>query len=231
MGIHMNILEAVSISKTFTNGDLFLKALDNISLTVTEGEFIVIIGTSGSGKSTLLNILGGLEYPTHGYILVNGINITNLSEEQRTQFRLNHIGFIFQNYNLLPVINVLDNITLPAKLIGRTIDEMEVKELVSKLGISDKLYYMPNELSGGQQQRVAISRALYTKPKLLLADEPTGNLDSKSGMETINLMRKMCDEYKQTMIVVTHDKKIAQLADKIIQIEDGKVIQQDEQNL
>ncbi len=227
----MNILEAVSISKTFTNGDLFLKALDNISLTVTEGEFIVIIGTSGSGKSTLLNILGGLEYPTHGYILVNGINITNLSEEQRTQFRLNHIGFIFQNYNLLPVINVLDNITLPAKLIGRTIDEMEVKELVSKLGISDKLYYMPNELSGGQQQRVAISRALYTKPKLLLADEPTGNLDSKSGMETINLMRKMCDEYKQTMIVVTHDKKIAQLADKIIQIEDGKVIQQDEQNL
>ncbi|MCI8426143.1 MAG: ABC transporter ATP-binding protein [Lachnospira sp.] len=220
----MNILEAVSISKTFTNGDLFLKALDNISLTVTEGEFIVIIGTSGSGKSTLLNILGGLEYPTHGYILVNGINITNLSEEQRTQFRLHHIGFVFQNYNLIPVINILENIILPAKLMGRTIDEIEVKKLVSKLGISDKLYYMPNALSGGQQQRAAIARALYTKPKLLLADEPTGNLDSKSGMETIHLMREMCDEYKQTMIVVTHDKKITQLADRVIQIEDGKVV-------
>ncbi len=220
----MNILEAVSISKTFTNGDLFLKALDNISLTVTEGEFIVIIGTSGSGKSTLLNILGGLEYPTHGYILVNGINITNLSEEQRTQFRLHHIGFVFQNYNLIPVINILENIILPAKLMGRTIDEIEVKKLVSKLGISDKLYYMPNALSGGQQQRAAIARALYTKPKLLLADEPTGNLDSKSGMETIHLMREMCDEYKQTMIVVTHDKKITQLADRVIQIEYGKVV-------
>ncbi len=220
----MNILEAVSISKTFTNGDLFLKALDNISLTVTEGEFIVIIGTSGSGKSTLLNILGGLEYPTHGYILVNGINITNLSEEQRTQFRLHHIGFVFQNYNLIPVINILENIILPAKLMGRTIDEIEVKKLVSKLGISDKLYYMPNALSGGQQQRAAIARALYTKPKLLLADEPTGNLDSKSGMETIHLMREMCDEYKQTMIVVTHNKKITQLADRVIQIEDGKVV-------
>ncbi len=220
----MNILEAVSISKTFTNGDLFLKALDNISLTVTEGEFIVIIGTSGSGKSTLLNILGGLEYPTHGYILVNGINITNLSEEQRTQFRLHHIGFVFQNYNLIPVINILENIILPAKLMGRTIDEIEVKKLVSKLGISDKLYYMPNALSGGQQQRAAIARALYTKPKLLLADEPTGNLDSKSGMQTIHLMREMCDEYKQTMIVVTHDKKITQLADRVIQIEDGKVV-------
>lgn len=220
----MNILEAVSISKTFTNGDLFLKALDNISLTVTEREFIVIIGTSGSGKSALLNILGGLEYPTHGYILVNGINITNLSEEQRTQFRLHHIGFVFQNYNLIPVINILENIILPAKLMGRTIDEIEVKKLVSKLGISDKLYYMPNALSGGQQQRAAIARALYTKPKLLLADEPTGNLDSKSGMETIHLMREMCDEYKQTMIVVTHDKKITQLADRVIQIEDGKVV-------
>lgn len=220
----MNILKAISISKTFTNGDLFLKALDNISLTITEGEFIVIIGTSGSGKSTLLNILGGLEYPTHGYILVNGINITNLSEEQRTQFRLHHIGFVFQNYNLIPVINILENIILPAKLMGRTIDEIEVKKLVSKLGISDKLYYMPNALSGGQQQRAAIARALYTKPKLLLADEPTGNLDSKSGMETIHLMREMCDEYKQTMIVVTHDKKITQLADRVIQIEDGKVV-------
>lgn len=220
----MNILEAVSISKTFTNGDLFLKALDNISLTVTEGEFIVIIGTSGSGKSTLLNILGGLEYPTHGYILINGINITNLSEEQRTQFRLHHIGFVFQNYNLIPVINILENIILPAKLMGRTIDEIEVKKLVSKLGISDKLYYMPNALSGGQQQRAAIARALYTRPKLLLADEPTGNLDSKSGMKTIHLMREMCDEYKQTMIVVTHDKKITQLADRVIQIEDGKVV-------
>lgn len=220
----MNILKAISISKTFTNGDLFLKALDNISLTVTEGEFIVIIGTSGSGKSTLLNILGGLEYPTHGYILVNGINITNLSEEQRTQFRLHHIGFVFQNYNLIPVINILENIILPAKLMGRTIDEIEVKKLVSKLGISDKLYYMPNALSGGQQQRAAIARALYTKPKLLLADEPTGNLDSKSGMETIHLMREMCDEYKQTMIVVTHNKKITQLADRVIQIEDGKVV-------
>ena len=227
----MNILEAVSISKTFTNGDLFLKALDNISLTVTEGEFIVIIGTSGSGKSTLLNILGGLEYPTHGYILVNGINITNLSEEQRTQFRLHHIGFVFQNYNLIPVINILENIILPAKLMGRTIDEIEVKKLVSKLGISDKLYYMPNALSGGQQQRAAIARALYTKPKLLLADEPTGNLDSKSGMETIHLMREMCDEYKQTMIVVTHDKKITQLADRVIQIKDGKVVYRNEHNL
>ena len=163
----MNILEAVSISKTFTNGDLFLKALDNISLTVTEGEFIVIIGTSGSGKSTLLNILGGLEYPTHGYILVNGINITNLSEEHHTQFRLHHMGFVFQSYNLIPVINILENIILPAKLMGRTIDEIEVKKLVSKLGISDKLYYMPNALSGGQQQRAAQHQHFFWQMILL----------------------------------------------------------------
>lgn len=217
-------LEAISISKIFVNGNVYSKALDNISVAIEDGEFVAITGTSGSGKSTLLNILGGLDYPTQGCVWINGVNIAELSEEERTEFRLHNIGFVFQDYNLLPMINVLENITLPAKLMRKKIEFSQVEKLASELGIDNKLYYRPTELSGGQQQRVAIARALYTKPQILLADEPTGNLDSKSGMETVCIMKRMCDEYKQTVVVVTHDEKVAQVADRIIRIEDGKLV-------
>ncbi|MDD3279882.1 MAG: ABC transporter ATP-binding protein [Lachnospiraceae bacterium] len=220
----MKVFEAISLSKTFVNGDSYLKVLDNVSFVINEGEFIAIKGISGSGKSTLLNIMGGLEYPTQGQIFVNGINIVEMSEEERTRFRLHNIGFVFQNYNLVPVINVIENIMLPAKLIGQKIDEIELKELANRLNIQDKLYHMPNTLSGGQQQRVAIARALFSKPQLLLADEPTGNLDSKTRIDTIHLMRTMCDEYRQTMVIVTHDEQIAEMADRIICIEDGRLV-------
>lgn len=217
-------LEAISISKIFDNGRIYCKALDDISIAIEEGEFVAITGASGSGKSTLLNILGGLDYPTQGCVWINGINIVELSEEERTEFRLHNIGFVFQNYNLLPMINAFENITLPAKLMRRKIEINQVETLAKKLGIDNKLYYKPTELSGGQQQRVAIARALYTKPQILLADEPTGNLDTKSGMETIRIMKRMCDEYKQTMIIVTHDEKVAKVADRIIKMEDGKLV-------
>lgn len=217
-------LEAISISKIFDNGRIYCKALDDISIAIEEGEFVVITGASGSGKSTLLNILGGLDFPTQGCVWINGVNIVELSEEERTEFRLHNIGFVFQNYNLLPMINAFENITLPAKLMRRKIEINQVETLAKKLGIDNKLYYKPTELSGGQQQRVAIARALYTKPQILLADEPTGNLDTKSGMETIRIMKRMCDEYKQTMIIVTHDEKVAKVADRIIKMEDGKLV-------
>lgn len=217
-------LEAISISKIFDNGRIYCKALDDISIAIEEGEFVAITGASGSGKSTLLNILGGLDFPTQGCVWINGVNIVELSEEERTEFRLHNIGFVFQNYNLLPMINAFENITLPAKLMRRKIEINQVETLAKKLGIDNKLYYKPTELSGGQQQRVAIARALYTKPQILLADEPTGNLDTKSGMETIRIMKRMCDEYKQTMIIVTHDEKVAKVADRIIKMEDGKLV-------
>lgn len=220
----MNIIEAISISKIYTNGSTCLKALDRVSLTMEKGEFAAIIGASGSGKSTLLRILGGLDEPTEGCVLINGVNLNDLSDEERTRFRLQHTGFIFQDYNLLPVVNILENIILPSKLLKRTIDRKEIKELADRLGIGDTLYRMPGELSGGQQQRAAVARAFYTMPEIILADEPTGNLDSKSAGEVIRMMRSMCEEYHQTMLVVTHDGKAAQAADRIIHMEDGKTV-------
>lgn len=231
IGENMKILDVISVSKTYINGDSFLKALDKVTLYAEQGEFITVTGASGSGKSTLLNIIGGLEYPTEGCVYIDGVNVAELSNDELSEFRLNHIGYVFQNYNLIPVISVFENIVLPAKLMGRKIDEIAVQNLAKELGIADKLFQLPDNLSGGQQQRVAIVRALYTRPLVLLADEPTGNLDSKMGMETIHLMRRMCRECNQTMIVVTHDERIAHLSDRTVQIEDGRVVSLDEQKI
>jgi putative ABC transport system ATP-binding protein len=220
----MKALEAISLSKTYESGNSIMKVLDDINLTIYPNEFVSIIGSSGSGKTTLLNLISGLEYPTLGQVFINGINLEDLNEEDRAKFRLKNIGFVFQNYNLIPAINVIENITLPAKLNGRKIDINEVTEIAKILEIEQKLYQMPNLLSGGQQQRVAIARTLYTKPTLVLADEPTGNLDSKSSNNVINLMKKMSKEFGQTMIIVTHDNKIARVADRVVQIEDGKIV-------
>lgn len=220
----MKALQVISLSKTYENGNSFAEVLDNINLSIHPNEFVSIIGSSGSGKTTLLNIISGLESPTLGKVFINETDFWELDDEERTKFRLKNIGFIFQNYNLIPVISVLENIILPAKLDRRKIDINEVLEIAKILGIDDKLYQMPNLLSGGQQQRVAIARTLYTKPAIVLADEPTGNLDSKSSDNVIKLMKNMSEKFGQTMIVVTHDDKVAKVADRVIQIEDGKIV-------
>lgn len=220
----MKALQVISLSKTYENGNSFAKVLDNINLSIYPNEFVSIIGSSGSGKTTLLNIISGLESPTLGKVFINETDFGELDDEERTKFRLKNIGFIFQNYNLIPVISVLENIILPAKLDRRKIDRNEVLEIAKILGIDDKLYQMPNLLSGGQQQRVAIARTLYTRPAIVLADEPTGNLDSKSSDNVIKLMKNMSEKFGQTMIVVTHDEKVAKVADRVIQIEDGRIV-------
>lgn len=220
----MKALQVISLSKTYENGNSFAEVLDNINLSIYPNEFVSIIGSSGSGKTTLLNIISGLESPTLGKVFINETDFWELDDEERTKFRLKNIGFIFQNYNLIPVISVLENIILPAKLDRRKIDRNEVLEIAKILGIDDKLYQMPNLLSGGQQQRVAIARTLYTRPAIVLADEPTGNLDSKSSDNVIKLMKNMSEKFGQTMIVVTHDEKVAKVADRVIQIEDGRIV-------
>nr|WP_288827734.1 ABC transporter ATP-binding protein [uncultured Clostridium sp.] len=220
----MKALQVISLSKTYENGNSFAEVLDNINLSIYPNEFVSIIGSSGSGKTTLLNIISGLESPTLGKVFINETDFWELDDEERAKFRLKNIGFIFQNYNLIPVISVLENIILPAKLDRRKIDRNEVLEIAKILGIDDKLYQMPNLLSGGQQQRVAIARTLYTRPAIVLADEPTGNLDSKSSDNVIKLMKNMSEKFGQTMIVVTHDDKVAKVADRVIQIEDGKIV-------
>ena len=220
----MKALQLISITKTYESGNSFINVLDDINLTIYPNEFVSIIGSSGSGKTTLLNVISGLENPASGRVLINETDFTDFNEEERAKFRLKNIGFVFQNYNLIPVINVLENIILPAKLDGRKIDINEVTEIVKILEIEDKLYQMPNLLSGGQQQRVAIARTLYTKPAIVLADEPTGNLDSKTSANVIQLMKRMSQKFGQTMIVVTHDNKVAEAADRVIQIEDGKIV-------
>lgn len=224
----MEALKVISVSKEFQNGNKILKALNRIDLSVEEGEFIAIIGTSGSGKTTLINMLGGLDYPTEGSIFINGINISDFTEEERTEFRRNNIGFVFQNYNLLPVMNVLDNIVLPIKLDERIVDMDFVYKVVEALKIEDKLCQLPHMLSGGEQQRVAIARALCTKPILILADEPTGNLDSQSSYAVMELMKQMGNKFQQTIIVVTHNLQIAAMADRIIEIRDGKCVEKHE---
>lgn len=223
MGINMEVLRLISVTKVYQNGNGVLKALDDVSLSIDEGEFIAITGASGSGKTTLLNLIGGLEYPSEGLIFIKGINTSDLTEEERTEFRRNHIGFIFQSYNLLPIINVYENIVLPVRLDGRMPELEFVHKIASALGIDDKLFQMPATLSGGEQQRTAIARALCIRPAIILADEPTGNLDFKTSTQVMNLMKQIGEQFGQTVVVVTHDRRMAEIADRIIEIQDGKV--------
>lgn len=221
----MNILETTELKKYYGKEPNITKALDGVNLSVEKGEFVAIVGTSGSGKSTLLNMIGGLDVPTSGKVFVDGTELSKLSEEQLTIFRRRKIGFVFQNYNLVPVLNVYENIALPVELDGGKVDKNFLQEVVAFLGLKDKLNSMPNNLSGGQQQRVAIARALIARPTIVLADEPTGNLDSKTSMGVLGLMKTSSHEFNQTLVMITHDNEIAQLADRIIHIEDGKIVQ------
>lgn len=220
----MNILETKNLVKIYGKDTNLVKALDDVSIEVKEGEFAAIIGTSGSGKSTLLNMIGGLDRPTSGETFISSKSISNMKDEELTIFRRRNIGFIFQNYNLVPILNVYENIVLPIELDGVKIDKEYVDSIIETLGLKEKLSNMPNNLSGGQQQRVAIARALATKPSLILADEPTGNLDSKTSMDVIGLLKMTSRKFNQTMVMITHNEEIAQLADRIIRIEDGKVV-------
>lgn len=219
----MSILETINLKKYFGKEPNITKALDGISLSVGEGEFVAIIGTSGSGKSTLLNMMGGLDKPTFGKVLVDGKDLSTLKDEELTIFRRKNIGFIFQNYNLVPVLNVYENIVLPVELDGKAVDSNFMDEVIEMLGLKNKLQNMPNNLSGGQQQRVAIARALVTKPKIILADEPTGNLDSKTSNDFLELLKLSSRKFHQTIVMITHDMDISELADRTIRIEDGKI--------
>lgn len=218
-------VKLVSLTKEYRNGENYIRAVDDVSFSIKEGEFIAVIGASGSGKSTLINLISGLEKPTHGCVYVHDVNLTQLSLEEQISFRRWHIGVIFQRYNLIPAMNVFENIVLPAKLLERTVDEKEVFRLAKTLGIEEKLFQMPDELSGGQQQRAAIARAVYTHPTILLGDELTGNLDSRTSASVMELLKKICRQYQQTMLVVTHDKKVAAMADRIIRMKDGRVVE------
>ena len=220
----MSILKTINLVKMYGQEPNIVKALDNVSIEINEGEFVAIIGTSGSGKSTLLNMLGGLDKPSSGETIICNKTISRLNDEEMTIFRRRNIGIVFQNYNLVPVLNVYENIVLPIELDGSKIDTNYVDSIINTLGLNDKLTNMPNNLSGGQQQRVAIARALATKPAIILADEPTGNLDSKTSMDVIGLLKVTSKKFNQTMVMITHNEEIAQLADRIIRIEDGKVV-------
>lgn len=219
----MEILSAKALCKSYGSGENQVKALDHVSLSVENGEFVAVIGTSGSGKSTLLNLLGGLDTPTSGEVLVAGKDLFQMDDESRTIFRRRNIGFVFQNYNLVPVLNVYENIVLPVELDGDKVDKKFMDEVVRMLALEDKLNNMPNNLSGGQQQRVAIARALVSKPAIVLADEPTGNLDSKTSADVLGLLKVTSQKFHQTLVMITHNTEIAQLADRIIRIEDGKI--------
>lgn len=220
----MTILKARQIKKYYGKNENLTKALDGVDLNINQGEFVAIIGASGSGKSTLLNMIGGLDNPTSGEVQIGGKEIGNMNADELTIFRRRNIGFIFQNYNLIPVLNVLENITLPIELDGKSPDESFITEIIDILGLKEKIYKMPSQLSGGQQQRVAIARALASKPNLILADEPTGNLDSVTSEEVLDLMKKMSEQFHQTIVMITHDPNIASKADRTIKISDGKVI-------
>ena len=219
----MGILESKDLCKTYGSGENEVKALDHVSINIEDGEFISIVGTSGSGKSTLLNMLGGLDRPDSGIVNISGKQIFSMSDEELTIFRRRNIGFIFQNYNLVPVLNVYENIVLPIELDGSEADKDYVNTVINTLGIGNNLSSMPNMLSGGQQQRVAIARALAYKPAIILADEPTGNLDSHTSMDVISLLKVTSCEFNQTIVMITHNEEIAVMADRIIRIEDGKV--------
>lgn len=219
----MNILEVRGLVKTYGEGEAKVQALRGIDLSVERGEFVAVVGSSGSGKSTFLNLVGGLDLPTAGEVIVDGKNLQSLSDREITIFRRRKIGFIFQQYNLIPMLNARENILLPLKLDGREGDGEYLRELVHMLGLEDKLHALPGQLSGGQQQRVAIARALAAKPSLLLADEPTGNLDSKTSQDVIGLLRITGERFRQTIIMITHNEEIAQSADRILRIEDGRL--------
>ncbi len=220
----MSILETKNLKKYYGKDESLVKALDGVNLTVEQGEFAAIVGTSGSGKSTLLHMLGGLDRPDSGTVLVSGKNIFSLKDESLTIFRRRKIGFVFQAYNLVPVINVYENIVLPIELDGDTVDEGYVSTVIGALGLEGKENRMPGQLSGGQQQRVAIARALATKPSILLADEPTGNLDSQTSQDVLSLLKITGQKFNQTIVMITHNEEIAQMADRIIHIEDGKIV-------
>lgn len=221
----MNILETTDLKKYYGTEPNITKALDGVTLSIKQGEFVAIVGTSGSGKSTLLNMMGGLDVPTSGSVRVKGKELSKLKDEQLTIFRRRNIGFIFQNYNLVPILNVYENIVLPVELDGDTVDKVFMNEVVRMLALSDKLDNMPNSLSGGQQQRVAIARALVAKPAIVLADEPTGNLDSRTSGDVLGLLKATSNKFNQTLVMITHNNEIAQLADRIIRIEDGRILE------
>lgn len=229
MRLNMEILKIENLNKIYGKGDNQVKAVDNVSFSVEKGEFVAIIGASGSGKSTLLHLIGGVDRPTSGKVFIEGKDIYSLNDDNLAIFRRRQIGLIYQFYNLIPVLNVAENITLPTKLDGRDVDEKRLDELLKTLGIEKRKYNLPNQLSGGQQQRVSIGRAIINEPALMLADEPTGNLDSKASEEIISLLKLSNKKYNQTVIVITHDEKIALEADRIITIDDGKIIK-DERN-
>ena len=225
----MEILRIENLNKIYGKGDNQVKAVDNVSFSVEKGEFVAIIGASGSGKSTLLHLIGGVDRPTSGKVFIEGKDIYSLNDDNLAIFRRRQIGLIYQFYNLIPVLNVAENITLPTKLDGRDVNEKRLDELLKTLGLEKRKYNLPNQLSGGQQQRVSIGRAMMNEPALMLADEPTGNLDSKASEEIISLLRLSNKKYNQTVIIITHDEKIALEADRIITIDDGKIIK-DERN-
>ena len=220
----MDILKTMDLKKYYGSGDTTVKALDGVNLSVRDGEFAAIVGTSGSGKSTLLHMLGGLDRPTSGSVEVEGKSIFSLKDDALTIFRRRKIGFIFQSYNLVPVLNVYENIVLPIELDGNKLDKKHIDNIIETLGLTEKINNLPNQLSGGQQQRVAIARALASKPAIILADEPTGNLDSKTSLDVMGLLKVTSERFSQTIVMITHNNEIAQLADRIVRIEDGKIV-------
>lgn len=220
----MSILEAKDLMKIYGEGENSVHALDGVNLEVDKGEFLAIVGTSGSGKSTLLHMLGGLDRPSSGEVLINGVSIFGLKDDELTIFRRRKIGFVFQAFNLVPVLNVYENVVLPLELDGEKVDKAYIDEILETLMLSAKKESLPNQLSGGQQQRVAIARALAFRPAIILADEPTGNLDSKTGQDVLSLLKVSADKYSQTIVMITHNDEIAQMADRIIRIEDGHIV-------
>lgn len=219
----MPVLQTIDLKKYYQQGENVTKALDGVSLEINAGEFVAVVGTSGSGKSTLLHMMGGLDNPTSGKVIVNGEDISQKNEEQLTVFRRRHIGFVFQSYNLVPILNVYENIVLPVQLDGKHVDKKLLKEVIDILNLQSKLENLPTNLSGGQQQRVSIARALITKPEIILADEPTGNLDSKTSEDVLSLLKATSMKFHQTIVMITHNEAIAQLADRIVRIEDGRI--------
>lgn len=219
----MDILKTEELKKYYGNGDTLVKALDGVNFTVRDGEFVAIVGTSGSGKSTLLHMMGGLDRPTSGKVEVAGKDIFTMKDDELTIFRRRKIGFIFQSYNLVPVLNVYENIVLPIELDGNKVDKGHIDSIIETLGLTDKVNSLPGQLSGGQQQRVAIARALASKPAIILADEPTGNLDSRTSLDVLGLLKITSRKFSQTIVMITHNEEIAQMADRIIRIEDGKI--------
>lgn len=220
----MNIVKVENLKKYYGKDENLVKALDGINFEIEKGEFVSIVGTSGSGKSTLLHMIGGLDRPSEGKVNINNRDIFKLNDDELTIFRRREIGFVFQQFNLIPILNVYENIVLPIELDGNKIDSKHVDTIIKALGLEDKIYSLVNNLSGGQQQRVAIARALATKPSIILADEPTGNLDSKTSQDVMGLLKTMSQRFNQTIVMITHNEEIAQMADRVIRIEDGKII-------